>query len=267
MRIRVTCADIDFVLRQVESSITELGKTREQIAKTVVGQAGVELANAMNPPHMDEAGATVKGFRTNVGGQVVRAFPGRAHYFDELKRRRSKEIADAYWAISGDDDAKGMAFLAAHGIPVTPVAVTSSEHRRVRVGKRGSVPKGMPTSRYVARHLEDAREKLADRKSSHVGLAKAGWLAAAKMAAGRSRVGGKSAAWVRKLIPLAGGIGSIKVRKDGWSISLTNTVPWASEAANRYYMPAADRQIYDRMQKYMWKMIEQIAKKAKAKVT
>ena len=264
MKVKVTCADIDKVLAGIQTSITEIGKTHEQIAKTVCGQAAVELANATNPPFFSEASSGIAGFRGHIRDQVENAFPGRSAWYVKVAKLRGKAVADAFWAQVTENEEKGREFLRRIGLHNWDVDVSSANHRSVRTGKNASVPDETGKNRYLSESQMGRREAYTIRKAKHVGLAKAGWLVAAQHAAGRSRVGGAKLGWVRKLMGRASGSGTLQARRDGFTMSLTNATPWASEAVNDRLMAGVRQVVNERMGKYLLTMVKAIAKKAKA---
>jgi len=113
---------------------------------------------------------------------------------------------------------------------------------------------------FIADDQEDAQKRYIERKRANVGLAKAGWLAASD-AIGKTRVGGKATAWLRKLAGKATGTGVLKELSNGVNITLYNTVPHAQAAMNGRLMDKVPRNIEYRMLSYMQKVLKGLAKK------
>lgn len=281
--IRVNRDDIRRILRDLRQSPEEMRALNGRFGDVMAGQAGVEMANATNPPFFDDMYRSDAAFM--VEKEVSDAFPPPSAIYDlvsryqpgmtdkqidKLRSRPSKKkvnvdgetLAKQWWAMMKRDPAKANRWLeSTTGIATKKVARPNSQmHNEARTGKKGHVNK-LWTERWSD---VDAVDRFAAKKAKHVGLAKAAWLKAAQDASGkRSRAGGAAVGWVRKLLRSTVADGSLHADRTSWRVQLTSGITYASDAENPRLRKAVDKRLETRFREYADKTLSALARKMK----
>lgn len=183
-----------------EEGLEEFGRFAERMGSVVgrsvdsiLGQEGrglcIELGGATMPgPGFGESNA--QAFRGRVEREVKQVFPSRAdkEHVVGLVARRSRELAAGLRRVMKENpggwerDPQALRYLRAAGVKVE--ALNPAVHRAARTGPKGRVPKGYKASGIVGVQAQRAYVR---QQRERVGLAKAGWYAAAKAIGGRVR--------------------------------------------------------------------------------
>ena len=178
-----------------------------------------------------------------IKGEIMRLFPAHgdgkagAVRIYGLLEKSSPKAGNAYWKAYKEGDEQAQEGVLNKRVQGLPRKIDRGKHKVLRTAKRGRVAKKASA---VAVVRKTARDNYIKRVQKRAGMAKAGWLSAAKSLSGRVRSGGGRSggtretfpAWVRK----AGArrkLGGASVRKRGngaLRIELRNTVRHADEA-------------------------------------
>lgn len=183
-----------------------------------------------------------KKLQERVKNEIMQLFPslgdgqvGAVRIYGLLESS-SPQVAKAFWNAYKSGDQQAMEAAMATRVRGLPRKLNPSKHKSLRTGKYGRVLRG---AKPVAVVRKSARDNYIKKQQRKAGMAKAGWLAAAKGLGGRVRRGGGRSggtnetfpAWVRK----AGArrkLGGATVRNGNGvlRIALRNAVRHADEA-------------------------------------
>ncbi len=257
--IQLNQAKLAEAFRKLRAAPEDIRRTNESLMRQMAGQAGVELANATNPPFFSESSDGIAGFKDRIAKNISDAHPHASKLYLRVLKLRGPNVADAFWAILSQQGKEAAnVFLASIGTNAR-MANFSDDYVKSKRGNKGRIP-GNVYPLYLPDNQEAAKEQFIKRKQSNTGLAKAGWLKAVATIT-RSRAGGASLNWVRKLTGKASGTGVMTEDANGIRITLTNSTPYASDAINGKLMMDVPRRIYDRMQAAIKRQLKATLKK------
>lgn len=161
-----------------------VGRAVESVLKQEARATCVALGAATMPFGLTESGR-VTAHRQKVDKQVRQVFltPNAQRGVAELIRRRSVTLYHAFRRASAQGDQAQMArYMAEAGVSVG--ALNPATHKAARTTYYGGVEKTYQASDVVSQQQLEAYSK---KQQEKVGLAKAGWFAAAKSLGGRIR--------------------------------------------------------------------------------
>jgi len=161
-----------------------VNRTVESVLKQEARATCVAFGAATMPFGLTESGR-VKAHRDKVDRQVRQVFltPNSQRGVALLIRRRSESLFRAFQRASAAGDKVQMArYMAEAGVAVE--ALNPAVHRAARTSYFGGVEKGYQGQDVVS---QQQLEAYARKQREKVGLAKAGWFAAAKSLGGRIR--------------------------------------------------------------------------------
>ena len=258
-RLQINQAKLQEAFRKLRAAPEDIRRTNESLMRQMAGVAGVELANATNPPFFAQNSDGIAGFRIRVKGDITRAQPYASALYQKVYINKGKPLADAYWQIlSQQGKNAAMIFLQSIGIS-SRIAEFSSSYVQSKRAKKGRVPDNV-FPLFIPEEEEAISAAYVAKKQANVGFAKAGWLTATN-AITRSRAGGGAIAWVRKLANKASGTGTMTQGANGIRITLKNTVPHASDAMNGGLMVKVPKNLYSRMESSIKRQLKYVLKK------
>lgn len=258
-RIQITQASLQEAFRKLRATPKDIRRTNERLMRQIAGQAGVELANATNPPFFSQSSYTIQGFTKNISIDIDRAFPNASKLYRRVKNLRSKEMADAFWVILNEQGKESAnVFLASIGINNKITNFSDDYVKRNRKAKGKVSLNVFPL--FLPDDQESAKETETKQKQGNIGLAKAGWLSAVNSIT-RSRAGGASLNWVRELTSKATGSGHMTSSEAGIKITLVNTVPHASDAINKKLMAEVPQKLTRRFMASIRRQLQYALKK------
>ena len=226
-----------------------LGRSRDSILRQEARELCIELGAATMPgPGFGEGKAAA--FRRRVDAEVKRVFPSRedGYFLVGLLARRSRRLAAGLRRVMKENpggwerDPQALRYLKEGGVRVE--ALSPAVHKAARTGRKGSVPKNYRATGVVSGPQQRAFSR---KQQEKVGLAKAGWYAAARSGAGRVRrstvVDGKRRSvqvfpgWVRKLDRKFPGLGGAEISEG--RVVVFSAVRHAEEAIPEHLFDAA----------------------------
>lgn len=258
-KIQINQAKLQQAFRKLRAAPEDIRRTNESLMRQMAGVAGVELANATNPPFFAQNSDGIAGYKSRVKGDITRAQPYASTLYQKVYVNKGKPLADAFWQIlSQQGKNAAMIFLQSIGIS-SRIADFSSSYVQSKRAKKGRVPDNV-FPLFIPDEEETKSAAYVSRKQANVGLAKAGWLTATNGIT-RSRAGGSTIGWVRKLASKASGTGTMTEGANGIRITLKNTVPHASDAMNGKLMVNVPRNLYNRMEASIKRQLKYVLKK------
>lgn len=202
-----------------------IARDQESVLRQEARALCIRYAQCTAPAYglaFDEARA--EGMKRRVEADVRRVFVTRAQggRIYELIKRRSPQLAAAYWAAWKSQDTRRQTRIMREA-GISQSALDPGTHRSARTGPQGSVPKSFQGSELAS---EPQVRAYARKKAALVGFAQAGWYAAARGLGGRIRrrtvsgSGKRSSAeafpaYIRKLANKNPGIGGARVLTGG----------------------------------------------------
>ena len=246
------------------------GLVKREAASIVKQEAralAVEFGSATVPgPGFDEP----KKFRKRVEAEIRQVYasrkdPGRIY---QLMMVHAPHLAGAYWrAIRLGKSRSADAILKKANLPE---GLSPGDHRTARRGKRASVARGF---RPVSLAAEPSLRAYVKKKVDLVGIAKAGWYAAAKGIGGRVRrnttVDGKRKtieifpSWVRKLARDSRVGGATVSEGSKPSVTIWNSVKHASAALKPSLKAAALSRANDNLRRSLKLALAEIVKRGR----
>lgn len=214
--MKVTGADK--VAKNLARYQREVQRDAVSILKQEARALCVELGSATNPgPGFDEMKS--HKFRGRVDGDVRKVFASKQDPSSimALMRVHAPHMAGAYWhAVKSGKSRAALEIMRRANLPE---GINPAHHKAARIGKKGRVPGPV---RPVSIATEPQVARFSREQAALVGMAKAGWYAAAKALGGRVRrnivgLGGKRmteeifSASVRKLARRFSGLGGARI--------------------------------------------------------
>jgi hypothetical protein len=251
MRGKVTVRGGERMGRNLREFPAKVQREHASVLKQEARALAVEYGRATVPgPGFGEA--ALNKFAERVERDVRRVFASRAqpHRVYDLMLRHAPELAAAYWAKMKRGDTRGMnAILRRANLPA---GIDPGDLKRARTGRKGRVPKNADPASLAP---EPQVRSLAKRQRALVGLAKAGWYAAAKGLGGRVRrtttdtTGKRSSEEIfpgpiRKLAGKFSGLGGARVTGSGVTLRIeifTSVRHAAAALTPGLYASATDR--------------------------
>jgi hypothetical protein len=231
--------------RNLKSYAKRLQRDTPSLLKQEARSLAVQLGQKTDPIGFGEP----EQFREKVRRDVATVFAARSNpgTVYRLLQKHAPHLAAAHWHSIKSNKPRASAEIIRRAN--LPTGLVEGAVTKARTGKRGGVPRGAePVSLVTESQLGSVQK----RHAALVGLAKAGWYAAAKALGGRVRKGGGRTgqtaeifpAWVRKLARKFPGVGSAKIRGDAStapSVEISSSVQHATKAlSNKLYEAALD---------------------------
>lgn len=243
-------------------------RTQESVLTQEARALCVAYGSAALPgPGFDDA--KLKAFQGRVEREVRQVFLTKANVsalYRIVKRRSARLAAGLLRASKAGDEAGVRRILRDAGVNIEPLNPTV--HQAARVGKHRSVPKGFRGETLVS---EPQARAYAKRQVSLVGLAKAGWYAAAKGLKGRVRrnivgAGGRRRTEeifpgsIRKLARRFPGAGGARMMSAGTRsrVEIFTNITYARNALPDGLKAAADSFAQDRLAKALAESVKQL---------
>lgn len=192
---------------QLKELSKDLGRDLVSITTQEARGLAVDLGRYTLPVGLSEGNADK--LQKRIAQDIMRLFPslddgklGAVRIYDILSKV-SEKAAKAFWSAFKKGDREEMEKVLAKRITGLPRKINRAAHKSARTGTRGRVRKGAPP---VAIVRSRARNNYILKQQKKAGMAKAGWLHAARALGGRVRRGGGRSggtaetfpAWVRK---------------------------------------------------------------------
>lgn len=158
-------------------------RTLESVLKQEARALCIKLGGAAMPVGLQET-ARVQAHRVKVANQIGQVYVSQDQRRAILKeiRRRSKTLGLAYYrAMMQGNEAQMKRYMAEAGLVIG--GLNPAVHRNARTGPYGKVMMSGPREIVPKQQLDAFTRK----KQANVGVAKAGWYAAAKALGGRIR--------------------------------------------------------------------------------
>lgn len=236
--------------RSLKKLTKDLNKTAEQTITEMAQIGGRQLAHVIEPYGLGEKAKEIS--EKAIYKDVHRAYDYVGQTYNAL-RKISQKIAIAFSNAVRNNDFTAAERYARKYLPGFEMRHSDSGNHLEKVrGPRGRVPASVPV---MGISNSSDLDGIKEQKKLTAGLAKAGWLQAAKNISSKTRV----PSWLRK----KQNVGYAKKASSGWNFSVTlyNTVRYASALTTGAKKMQAVRWAYRNQVKRMERQLNAITSK------